>query len=268
MYVFSDTVSELKDKKSSKLQEAFLSTLRCPDTSYALWGLWARTCLQQHHHFILRLWIVCSVTCRLQRRLRCLCFREAALLCIKCTVLHPQLCFHATLLLLPRHPKEDQMFPSVSANAAVGRLRSPERPVLSDIYVRLSSLGPELDPYVVLAASHLHHLSRCSAPFLCVTVSAWLVSGEGGRLLWIRPVHRVRLSTAQLNKRLYTHRNLTHTYVTRRYARIHTCSRACSVSLSVVANRMAICRSHLYPILHCLITFCYHTLIPHILCWL
>lgn len=120
MYVFSDTVSELKDKKSSKLQEAFLSTLRCPDTSYALWGLWARTCLQQHHHFILRLWIVCSVTCRLQRRLRCLCFREAALLCIKCTVLHPQLCFHSTLLLLPRHPKEDQMFPSVSGKRCSG----------------------------------------------------------------------------------------------------------------------------------------------------
>lgn len=149
---------------SKALEQVFkkLLTLRCSDTSYTLWRLWASTCLQQQNHIILQLSIACSVTCTLERRLKCLCFWETTLKCIKSAEIHS---LRASALPSPASTPQgwSRVYINVSA-AAVGWLRSPEWSVLSDIYVWLSSLGPEWDPYVVLAASHLHHLSRCSVP--------------------------------------------------------------------------------------------------------
>ena len=91
------------------------------------------------------------------------------------------------------------------SNTTAGQYRSPEWSVLSNIYVRLSPLGPEWEPYVVLAASQLHHLSRCSALSFVLQYSQCLAGfGRGGRLLCISPVHRVQLILAQMNK-CYTH---------------------------------------------------------------
>lgn len=63
--------------------------------------------------------------------------------------------------------EEDHMLaPKSSVPWDVGR--TPGQPVLSSIYVWLSSLWAlERDPYVALAASHLHLLRRCSTASFC-----------------------------------------------------------------------------------------------------
>lgn len=87
------------------------------------------------------------------------------------------------LLSLPKRTEDDHMLPSKSA-APWDAGRTPEQLVLSSIYVWLSSLGAlERDPYVALAASHLHLLRRCFTAFFCVIVGASLVWGGGGETL-------------------------------------------------------------------------------------
>lgn len=160
-----------------------LLTPRCSDTSYTLRGLWACTCLQQQNHFILQLWMVCSVTCGLQRRLRCLCFWEAALLCIKCIALHPP----TTLAFNPRScspfsnasntPRMikclSQCQQDCSGTEQVSRAVRFVRYLCQVVFIRAW-----MRPICRLGCQPSPSSQQVFCAVLCVTVSARLVLGE------------------------------------------------------------------------------------------
>lgn len=149
--------------------------------THTSWKVWASTCLQQQNHFILQLWIVRSVTCRLQRRLRCLSFWEAALICSECIALQPQSLLSPHACALPLAASTPRGWSNVYVNAsaaAAGRHGSPERSVLSDIYVRLSSLRARTRPICRLGCLPSPSSQQVFCAVLCVTVSARLVLGE------------------------------------------------------------------------------------------
>lgn len=107
---------------------------------------------------------------------------ESLVVAILCS---PSCCsadFYALPSLLKR-TDDDHMLVSKSA-AQWDAGRTPKQPVLSSIYVWLSSLGAlGRDPYVALAASHLRLLRRCSTASFCVIVGTSLVWGSGGETL-------------------------------------------------------------------------------------
>ena len=87
----------------------------------------------------------------------------------------------------------------VSASAAAaGRHGSPERSVLSDIYVRLSSLRARTRPICRLGCQPSPSSQQVFCAVLCVTVSARLVLGEVADCFGFHPAHS---SAKQMPKR-------------------------------------------------------------------
>lgn len=109
------------------------------------------------------------------------------------------------------------MFASMSATLQRDGRRSLERPVLSDIYVRLSSLRARMGPICRLGCQPSPSSQQVFCAVLCVTVSARASFGRGWQIAF--EFETSTLSTAQhgshtCHAQICTRRDaLTHTFL-------------------------------------------------------